>query len=345
MILQHARASAVVLLMGLGGCTVLEYSASKPLLHKQADATAGTDVFAIGAERRVVIIQPDDSARRFCSEPPPDVAQSFADSVRAALQLAAQQQASFNQSGQRRVDVPADGASAAASSQSGSQESSGSQGINGSGSLSLAREFATSISQIYTRSQGVQLFRDGSFMLCQAHLNHALRGDRIEELKQLALARESTARQLDTIERAQLGALASPITISPSQKNLDLATKLLPIPDSDDLNYSRKFTELLNTVHSVLLAELPNLYRYDVESAKNSAAEAAQRATDAKTKAAASAAGASQAETNAGLSRDQAAQSALKAADSSASAAAASVAAKKSADAAQAAASAAAGKK
>jgi hypothetical protein len=311
------------------------------------------DVFAIGAERRVIVSQEKNTQRQFCSEPPPDVAQSFADSVRAALQIAAQQQRSSNQSSDRRVDVtpPDGGASAPAAgsrSSAGSQQSGSSQGASGNANLELARDFATSVSQIYTRSQGVQLFRDGSYMLCQAHLNRALRGDRTEELRRLARAREEIARGIDQRDAAQQQGQAAPsANAPPSQRSLDIASQLLPTPNEgeNDLNYSAKFTELLNTVHSVLIQELPNLYRYDVEQAKKNAQEAAQRATTAVTQASAAASAAGTAQTSTGQLRDQAALSAAKAAEASASAAAASQTARAAADAAQAAASAAAGKK
>jgi len=301
-------------------------------------------VFAIGAERRIVLSQTETTKRLFCSEPPPDVAQSFADSVRAALQIAAQQQATFNRSNQaeRSVTPPDAGASAPATNQSGSQQLGNSEGASVNGNLSLARDFATSISQIYTRSQGVQLFRDGAFMLCQAHLNHALRGDRIEEQAQVEVARFKLAQQFQLLE---LNPSIAPLDNSkaaaqtPSAENLDRAKKALPDPpDMLDLNYSAKFTQLLNTVHSVLLAELPNLYRYDVERAKQTATDAATRAVNAKTQVTAAAAAASASEISAGQMRNLAAQSAAQAVDASASAAASSTAARASADAAAAAA-------
>jgi hypothetical protein len=332
-------------LAAVAGCsTFSEYQASRPIVQKEAKSKEGTDIFAVGAERRIVISQHEDTQRRFCSEPPPDVAQSFSDSVRAALQIAAQQQASSNQSSSRRVDVqpPANGASSpptGSRSTSGSQESGGNESASGNANLTLARDFATSVSQIYTRSQGVQLFRDGSFMLCQAHLNGAIRGDKLEEAVRLATEYERSDMRRENPS-------AAPTRVVPSQANIERAFMAVTRPDfKNDFNYSSKFTELLNTVHSVLIQELPNLYRYDVEQAKKNAQEAAQRASTAVTQASASASAASAAQTSAGQLRDQAAQSAVKAAEASASAAAASVAAKRSADAAQAAASAAAGRK
>jgi hypothetical protein len=330
--------------VALAGCSTFnEYQASRPIVQKEAKSKEGADIFAIGAERRIVISQEQSVQRRFCSEPPPDVAQSFSDSVRAALQIAAQQQASGNQSSNRRVDVPApaNGASAPPNggrSSSGSQESGGSESASGNANLTLARDFATSISQIYTRSQGVQLFRDGSFMLCQAHLNQALRGDKIEQALSVAV-------ELEKKEIQKANPDASIANVVPSPANIARALQALSDPAyKNDFNYSLKFTELLNTVHSVLIQELPNLYRYDVEQAKKNAQEAAQRASTAVTQASAAASAASVAQTSTGQLRDQAAQSAVKAAEASASAAAASVSAKQSADAAQAAASA-AGKK
>lgn len=325
---------------GLTACSLFQPQ-SPPLIQEEAKSRSGTDVFAVGAERRVIISQRRDVDRLFCSEPPPDVAQSFADSVRASLQLAAQQQASANQSSSRNVQVPApaNGASAppsGAQSSAASQQSGGSESASGNANLSLARDFATSISQIYTRSQGVQLFRDGSFMLCQAHLNRALRGDELAEILRIATEMERTQFLQDNPGKQV------PSRLEPSVQSIGMATKALAdaAGKETELNYSRKFTELLNTVHSVLIQELPNLYRYDVEMAKKQAAQAVERAASAVTVASAHAAAASAAQTGAGQFRDLAAQSAAQAAAASASAASHSVDAKRSADAAAAAASA-----
>jgi hypothetical protein len=40
----------------------------------------------------------------------------------------------------------------------------------------VAKTFATTIATLFRRSQGVQLFRDGSFNLCEAYLNGAIDG-------------------------------------------------------------------------------------------------------------------------------------------------------------------------
>lgn len=339
MISMKRRIVALTLILGLAGCSIFEYEASKPLVHRQADSAKGTDVFTIGAEKRVVLSQAKDSDRLFCSEPPPDVAQSFSDSLRAALQIAAKQQTSTNQSNQadRAVTPPTGSASAPSTNSSNSQQGGASQNTDANGSLNLARDFATSISQIYTRSQGVQLFRDGAFMLCQAHLNQALQGDRIEEKKKLAKARIELAQQLQLLELNAASPLVDQSKAAqqkPSTENLDRAAKALPDPqDLAQFNYSEKFTQLLNAVHSVLLVEIPVLYHTTQEQAK-AATDAAATATTAKTQAAAAAAAASTSEANAGQLRDQAAQSAAKAADASTSATAASVAARVSADAA-----------
>lgn len=79
---------------------------------------------------------------RFCAEPPPDVADSVSASLSAAL-------------------------------------SGGNGKINVTGEM--AHQFATAAKQIFYRSQGLQLYRDGMFSLCTAYLNKAITE---EEFKQ-----------------------------------------------------------------------------------------------------------------------------------------------------------------
>jgi len=104
-----------------------------------------THVFSLTPERRTILVMPrrefvDDKVGkervfRFCAEPPPDVAESIADSFRVLAQA---------QLG-KSTDINA--------------------------SVELAKTFASSPQSLFYRSQGVQLFRDGMYNLCQAYLN------------------------------------------------------------------------------------------------------------------------------------------------------------------------------
>lgn len=125
-----------------------------------------THVFSLTPERRTIIVMPrrefiDDKVGRervfkFCAEPPPDVAESIADSFRilAEAQLG------------KSTDINA--------------------------SVELAKTFASSPQSLFYRSQGVQLFRDGMYNLCQAYLNGIIDTDSkylnwYEELRKQAI--------------------------------------------------------------------------------------------------------------------------------------------------------------
>lgn len=76
---------------------------------------------------------------KFCAEPPPDATQSITSAVSAAF--------SGTASG-----VP----------------------VNPEVSAEFAKSLATTAQSLFYRSQGVQLFRDGLYNLCQAYLNGAI---------------------------------------------------------------------------------------------------------------------------------------------------------------------------
>nr|VFK78380.1 MAG: hypothetical protein BECKSD772D_GA0070982_101324 [Candidatus Kentron sp. SD] len=88
---------------------------------------------AITAQRRLIIA--NMKTGHFCSEPPPEAADSIATALTAALQANAER--------------------------------------NGAPNAEFARNFATHVSRLYKRSHTVQLFRDTSFQLCVNALNEA----------------------------------------------------------------------------------------------------------------------------------------------------------------------------
>lgn len=98
-----------------------------------------TNVFSLTPERRTVIVQSaKNEPPKFCAEPPPDVAENIASSVRALVEATAK--------------APADTSAARANAE-------------------LARSLNTTSSSIFYRSQGVQIFRDGLYNLCQSNMN------------------------------------------------------------------------------------------------------------------------------------------------------------------------------
>jgi hypothetical protein len=151
-----------VLILFIFGCSFLTPPKEKPVIQDQVGPLfkeKTTHVFSLTPERRTVIIAPtkkplqhddgepiilkdkDGNERldketviRFCAEPPPDVAESLADTFRflAEAQL-------------EKADVKV--------------------------GTEFYKAFTSSAMSLFYRSQGIQLFRDGLFNLCQAQLN------------------------------------------------------------------------------------------------------------------------------------------------------------------------------
>lgn len=129
----------------LGGCSYLTPPIEKPVIE---DHSGMLGTFATVAERRMVVTKKAfkeghadapgyDS--NFCAEPPPDSTQSIASSLTAALRADATQN-------KNRQSVSAE----------------------------AARELITTARVMFNRSQGVQIFRDGVYNLCQAQLNKSI---------------------------------------------------------------------------------------------------------------------------------------------------------------------------
>lgn len=102
-----------------------------------------TNVFSLTPERRTVLLvrnvntEVSRSEIIVCAEPPPDVAQSIASSIRALAEASVKDNS---------------GKSAGASAE-------------------FSKSLNTSVVSLFYRSQGVQLFRDGLFSLCQDNMN------------------------------------------------------------------------------------------------------------------------------------------------------------------------------
>jgi len=132
---------ASVVLALVQGCSIFTQPKANPVLEDRVHDWWGRSkvgILATTPERRVVIVKMPEN--RFCAEPPADAA----DNVSAALTAVAQA------SDQGRVTE---------------------------GQLGIAQALATSVKQLFQRSQGVQLYRDGTFMLCNAYLNGAITQD------------------------------------------------------------------------------------------------------------------------------------------------------------------------
>ena len=69
----------------LSGCAFFTSPKEQPVKQDYVGPIFGkktTHVFSLTPERRTVIVMPTQRGARFCAEPPPDVAESLADSLR-----------------------------------------------------------------------------------------------------------------------------------------------------------------------------------------------------------------------------------------------------------------------
>jgi len=102
-----------------------------------------TNVFSLTPERRIVLVVRKVAEGQtpggimVCAEPPSDVAQNIASSIKAAAEASAKD----------------------------------SSGKSAAFSTDLSKALSTSATSLFYRSQGVQLFRDGLYSLCQANMN------------------------------------------------------------------------------------------------------------------------------------------------------------------------------
>ena len=127
-------------ILSLAGCTYFTNPKEIPVIEDRLGREGDGRLYgtlAITPERRVIFA--NFTTKRFCAEPPPDVAENITSSLSAAMQAAVE-----------KGDISAQG------------------------NVELAKEFLSSADQIFTRTQGVQMFRDGMYSLCQAYANEVI---------------------------------------------------------------------------------------------------------------------------------------------------------------------------
>lgn len=127
----------------ISGCGVFYSPKEQPVSQKHMGELFGdeqTNVFSLTPERRTVIVKTSKTSPKpmFCAEPPPDVAENIASNVRAIIEASA------------KAPTGSDAANA---------------------NIELARTLSSSSISLFYRSQGVQLFRDGIYNLCQSYMN------------------------------------------------------------------------------------------------------------------------------------------------------------------------------
>ncbi len=156
---------SMILVATLSGCTLFTDPLKQPVIEDHTDngwfSKDKMTVFSTTAARREVIVKFPDN--KFCAEPPPDVAESLTSSIAVAAQ-------------------------GSAKAQPGTPEFTA--------SIDAVKTLATSIRTLFTRSQGVQLFRDGLFHLCQAYLNCG-----IKETEYVDLYKDLLKKSLELVEK------------------------------------------------------------------------------------------------------------------------------------------------
>lgn len=156
---------SIILVAALSGCTLFTDPLKQPVIEDHTDngwfSKEKMTVFSTTAARREVIVKFPDS--KFCAEPPPDVAESLTSSIAVAAQ-------------------------GSAKAQPGTPEFTA--------SIEAVKTLATSIRTLFTRSQGVQLFRDGLFHLCQAYLNNG-----IKDTEYIGLYNDLLKKSIELVEK------------------------------------------------------------------------------------------------------------------------------------------------
>ena len=132
---KYGAALVFLLSCSLSGC----FNAYKYPYAYQVEKFDNHIVITTDASKRSLLLNQKND--RSCSEPAPDAIGTIATSLAAKLSAEAEN--------------PTTGT-----------------GAKGSGSLDTSTQ--TAITQLFQRSQGVQVLRDGMFRLCEAHLNGAL---------------------------------------------------------------------------------------------------------------------------------------------------------------------------
>jgi hypothetical protein len=131
---EFATINALGAALLLAGCSMFTPPKAKPVIEDRVSdwGVAKVSVLATTAERRVVLVVMPE--RKFCAEAPPDVGEAVSSSLGASL------------------DAEGAGKVTALEAQ-------------------LNQQLATSLLQLSHRSQGLELYRASTFVLCTLYLN------------------------------------------------------------------------------------------------------------------------------------------------------------------------------
>lgn len=131
--------AAVLLFFTLSGCSIFTEPKLRPVIEDKVGKWGDekAGTLATTPERRIVLVKL--ATGQFCAEPSPDAAENIATNFAA---------------------------SAAATTPEGIQAQ-----------IAIAKAFASNSKQLFARTQGVQMYRDGMYGLCQALLNGGIDKD------------------------------------------------------------------------------------------------------------------------------------------------------------------------
>jgi len=117
---------------------------NRPVVEDSVDKAVST--ISLSADRRTVIVvtEPGSNRAKFCAEPPPDAAVGLKTQLEAALKAKAE------------------------------------SGVEAEGSIADTLE--TDVTVIAERTASLDVFRTGVYVLCQLHLNGAVKGEEVAPL-------------------------------------------------------------------------------------------------------------------------------------------------------------------
>ena len=153
----------------------------------EGDAARAVATLATTPERRLTLVnvaKDDPHFANFCSEAPADAAESISSTFQAAVEA--------------KIE--------------------GGQG----GTAEVARTLANAIQALTERSQGLQLYRDATYRLCEAYLNDVI--DEATYSQQLAALSKQTAELIKFELEANGGVIGRrpyPVLSAPAQQKLD----------------------------------------------------------------------------------------------------------------------------
>lgn len=198
-----SRIALLTSVFALSACSTFTSPKEQPVIEDKIGETYGT--LAVTAERRIIIFGRTQNANDdvknssasknpvVCAEPSPDVAESLVTSIKALAE------ASAKKGGTDEAKISAE----------------------------FTRSLTTAISSVFTRSQGIQFFRDTSYALCQAHINGTIDVPTYADslMKLVNVSRELIAKEIPSMDakRAESAALQAEAARDEATKQVAVA--------------------------------------------------------------------------------------------------------------------------